>query len=84
MIIPARTVVTVVEDATVDLVCFEVAFAALGDRVQAGRLAGYVEAVLEANPGLAAAGAVLPLGTRIDLPAFAVAPPPTRSVRLWD
>ena len=33
-----------------------------------GRTEGTVEAVLEANPGLAELGAMLPLGTAIDLP----------------
>ncbi|WP_186080860.1 tail protein X [Burkholderia gladioli] len=33
-----------------------------------GSTAGTVEAVLDANPGLAELGAILPLGTVIDMP----------------
>jgi len=48
-----------------------------------GRQAGAVEAVLDANPGLAKLGPVLPAGTIIELP---VLPDPSRNgtVRLWD
>ena len=43
-----------------------------------------VQAVLEANPGLAAMGPLLPQGTRVVLPAAAAAPAPAPLVQLWD
>jgi len=61
-----------------------------GDTVDAicwrhyGRTAGVTEAVLDANPGLADLGAVLPNGHLIDLPD---APPQAEQrqvVNLWD
>lgn len=58
---------------TVDAVC---------QRVY-GRTAGITEAVLEANPGLADFGPVLPHGTVIDLPDIAPQPAVQR-VQLWD
>ena len=45
---------------------------------------GAAEAVLEANPGLADRGPVLPAGVRIELPELAETPPERRAVRLWD
>lgn len=45
---------------------------------------GAVEAVLEANPGLADRGPVLPAGVRIELPDLADQPPESGAVRLWD
>lgn len=45
--------------------------------------AGQVEAVLEANPGLAALGAVLDAGVRIRLPDLADETP-GETVKLWD
>ncbi|TFF20832.1 phage tail protein [Jiella endophytica] len=48
-----------------------------------GDESGYVEAVLEANPGLARLGPVLPFGTPIVLPAIeTVSEQPV--VTLWD
>lgn len=42
-----------------------------------------VEQVYESNPGLAALGAVLPMGTAVDLPDEA--PPRTDTIiQLWD
>lgn len=82
-VIPAATATVRVEDATLDLVCFDHAFRALGDRRLAGRLAAYVEATLAANPGLAGLGPVLPLGLVIRLPEFTIdTTVPAR--RLWD
>lgn len=51
-----------------------------------GRTAGVVEAALEANPGIATLGAVLPHGTAIDLPEPAAATAPARRalIQLWD
>ena len=46
---------------------------------------GYVEQVLTLNPGLAAVGPVLPVGTRIVLPLEEQTLKPKRTVvRLWD
>lgn len=47
-----------------------------------GRTAGVVEAVLEANPGLAARGPVLPRGIVITLPEVRESSR-ARKVRLW-
>lgn len=49
-----------------------------------GRTAGVVELVLDSNPGLAAHGAVLPMGTPVTLPDVAPAPAQTNIVKLWD
>lgn len=60
-----------------------------GDTVDAlcwrhyGRTAGVTEQVLEANPGLAALGPVLPMGLEIEIPDQP-AQPVTRRVQLWD
>ncbi len=43
-----------------------------------------VESVLEANPGLAALGAVLPMGTEVTLPDSAPAATTKTLVQLWD
>jgi phage tail protein X len=48
-----------------------------------GRQAGAVEAVLDANPGLADLGPVYPAGVLIDLPDLAV-PAAPGPVRLWE
>lgn len=42
-----------------------------------------VEQVIEANPGLAGVGPILPVGTRIKLPVIEV-PDVKETVRLWD
>ncbi len=52
-------------------------------RKQYGREAGAVEAVLEANPGLAALGPVYDAGVRVELPSLPEAPAQS-AVRLWD
>lgn len=50
-----------------------------------GRTAGVVEAALNANPGIADLGAVLPHGTAIELPEpAAVAPAQRPLIQLWD
>ena len=65
--------VRAVQGDTVDLICHR----------RYGRTAGATEAVLEANPGLADLGPVLPIGTMITLPD--VAPPAQQAtVSLWD
>ncbi|MCO7538214.1 tail protein X [Pseudomonas asiatica] len=49
-----------------------------------GRTAGVVEAVLDANPGLASQGPVLPGGLLITLPELQTAAPERQTVSLWD
>lgn len=49
-----------------------------------GDESGYVEAVLETNPGLAALGPVLPVMTKILLPDLPRAAPEQKIVNLWD
>lgn len=48
-----------------------------------GRTAKVVEAVLEANPGLAELGPVFDVGVLINLPELPSAPA-VKTVRLWD
>lgn len=61
-----------------------------GDTVDAicwrhyGRTAGVTEAVLEANPGLADQGAVIPHGTAVVLPDAAPQAEQRQVVNLWD
>jgi phage tail protein X len=61
-----------------------------GDTVDAicwrhyGRTAGVVEQVLDANPGLADLGPVLPNGTLLTLPEQAVRAEQRQMVNLWD
>lgn len=49
-----------------------------------GRTAGVVEQVLEANPGLASLGPVLPIGTEVRMPAAPVQATQRDVVNLWD
>jgi phage tail protein X len=49
-----------------------------------GRTAGVVEQVLEANPGLASLGPVLPMGTLVRMPAVAAQAAQRDVVNLWD
>lgn len=61
-----------------------------GDTVDAicwryyGRTAGVVEQVLDANPGLAEFGPVLPNGTLINMPQAAAQAVQRQVVNLWD
>lgn len=48
-----------------------------------GRTQGAVEAVLQANPGLARQGLILPQGILVTMPTLS-APPPKTTVTLWD
>lgn len=49
-----------------------------------GRTAGVVEPVLEANPGLALSGPILPHGTRVTLPELpAAAASSAQLIQLW-
>ncbi|TQV72576.1 hypothetical protein FKG94_17900 [Exilibacterium tricleocarpae] len=47
-------------------------------------LAGMVESILQANPGLAALGPVLPAGVTLVLPDYSQAVEETQVVQLWD
>ncbi|OLO03346.1 tail protein X [Salinicola socius] len=49
-----------------------------------GQTAGVTERVLEANPGLADLGPILPSATLVTLPDIATQAPSTRIVQLWD
>jgi len=61
-----------------------------GDMVDAicrrvyGDESGFVEAVLDANPGLAALGPMLPGGTEVTLPELNPEPAKAPLVTLWD
>lgn len=63
--------------------------AAQGDTLDAlcwrhyGRTAGVVEQVLDANPGLAALGPILPHGTAVQLPDITTQQQ-RQTVQLWD
>lgn len=60
---------------TVDAICYR----------ELGRTAALTESVLEANPGIAALGPVLPHGTPVDLPDAAPAQTTeTDLIQLWD
>lgn len=82
-VIPAVTVIVILEDVMLDRLCFEQALSTLRDRRHAGKQTGYVEAALLANPGIADPGAILPLGLRVNLPEFVIEGD-TPIVRLWD
>lgn len=84
IILPASRVRVEAEDMTVGLVCFDYANGLLRDRKRAGKLRGYVEATLDANPGLAALGLILPYGIVIDLPEFRIESQNDAIARLWD
>lgn len=65
---------TALQGDTIDAICHRVF----------GRTAGLVEQVLELNPGLAAIGPVLPIGTVVILPEPAAAAPAQQPlVQLW-
>lgn len=53
-------------------------------RLHYGDRPGAAEAVLDANPGLADRGPVLPAGVRIRLPDLEERPASSGAVRLWD
>ena len=67
-------VYTTIQDEMVDAICRKI----YGDE------SGYVELVLEANPGLAALSHRLPAGTRIALPDIDKASDSQSVVALWD
>ena len=49
-----------------------------------GRAAGVTEAVLEANPGLADHGPILPQGLVVNMPEAQASAPQRQMVQLWD
>jgi len=49
-----------------------------------GRTAGVTEAVLEANPGLADYGPILPLGLVVNMPEAQTSAPQRQMVQLWN
>lgn len=68
------TIYTTRQSEMTDMICRR----AYGDE------SGYVEKVLDANPGLAALGPILPIGTRVTLPDLPKAAPERKIVSLWD
>lgn len=68
------TTYTTKQGQTVDLVCLD----------QYGRTADVTEATLAANPGLAALGPILPMGTVVVMPDVAKKPTASKLVSLWD
>ncbi|MDR5883603.1 tail protein X [Caballeronia sp. LZ032] len=66
--------VTTQQGDTVDALCWRVY----------GRTDGTVEAVLEANAGLADLGLVLPLGTVVDMPELSTVESTTPLLQLFD
>jgi phage tail protein X len=83
-IIPAASAVVELEDVVLDDLCFSHLLSVLGDRREAARVKGYVEAAFEANPGLADAGTFLPRGATVQLPEFVIESEDRQTVRLWD
>ena len=49
-----------------------------------GRTAGVTEAVLEANPGLAEHGPILPQGLVVNMPEAQTSAPQRQMVQLWN
>lgn len=49
-----------------------------------GRTAGVTEAVLEANPGLADNGPILPQGLIVNMPEAQTSAPQRQMVNLWE
>ena len=68
------TQVRSVQGDTVDLICWRTY----------GRTAGITEQVLDANPGIADLGAVLPVGTLVEIPDQPATPVANNRVKLWD
>lgn len=59
---------------TVDVLCWR----------HYGRTAGVVEAVLDANPGLADHGPILPHGLAVQMPETQTVAPHRQMLSLWD
>lgn len=69
----ATTTYTASQGDTLDYVCWKLY----------GQQSGAVEAVLEANPGLADLGEVIPVGTKITMPDLAKPETEVQPIRLW-
>lgn len=67
-------IVTANQGDTVDVLC----------QSHLGSTAMVTEQVLEMNPGLAALGAVLPMGTQVELPDQVPAKNNNTLIQLWD
>ncbi|MDR9876582.1 tail protein X [Pseudomonas allii] len=67
---PVRTI----QNDTVDALCWRFY----------GRTAGVTEAVLEANPGLADHGPILPQGLFVNMPEAQTTAPQRQMVQLWN
>lgn len=67
------TTYTSLQGDTLDLICWR----------YYGQQSGAVEAVLDANPGLADLGDVIPLGTPITMPELAAPATELQPIRLW-
>ncbi|EMI9071358.1 tail protein X [Acinetobacter baumannii] len=63
-----------IQNDTIDLICWR----------YYGRSLGVVEKVLEANPKLANIGAILPIGTEVNLPDLSAPQQITQTIQLWD
>lgn len=63
-----------IQNDTIDLICWR----------YYGRSIGVVEKVLDANPKLASIGAILPIGTEVNLPDLAAPQQITQTIQLWD
>lgn len=70
MPVPVRTN----QNDTVDVLCWRIY----------GRTAGVTEAVLEANPGLADHGPILPQGLVVNMPEAQTTAPQRQMVQLWN
>lgn len=68
------TIYTTMQGEMVDMICRR----AYGDE------SGFVERVLDVNPGLAEIGPILPIGTRVLLPDLPKAAQELKIVSLWD
>jgi phage tail protein X len=66
--------VTTKQGDTVDMVAWRVR----------GRTDGVTEAILDANPGVASVGAVLPMGTVLVVPEAASGGDEVKTINLWD
>ena len=53
-----------------------------GDMEKASKLSGFVEQVYELNPGLAALGPLIPIGTELKMPPLTASKQPVLN-RLW-
>lgn len=68
------TTIRAIQNDTLDVICWR----------HYGRTAGVTEAVLEANPGLADLGVILPTGHPVYLPDIEEQAEQAGTVNLWD